>query len=238
MRAHVGGPRAWLNPDPRYAPLAGVVVGAVGAFVLMATARALPMPVAVGLSIAATLWLSGARHEVGLANTVDRLGAPESAATKDSRLGRYGALALIVALGLKTAALVSLPLGWAAATLLVAHSLSRALAVALSVALPPADDAPSEPGASRVSAGACAIAWLWPLALAGALGWAQWRGESYALPGPAAWLAALGAAVVAGVVCARGFRRRFGRVSRDMLGAAQQFAELAVYLAVLAMLGR
>ncbi|WP_295637907.1 adenosylcobinamide-GDP ribazoletransferase [uncultured Methylibium sp.] len=246
LAAWVGWQPEWLNQSARYLPLVGAFVGAVGAVVLMTAAQWWPMPVAVGLSIAATLWLTGAFHEDGLADTLDGLGGSADreralAIMKDSRIGSYGTLALIVVLGLKATALASLPLGWAAATLLVAHTLSRAVAVTLIRVLPYAGDvehAKAKPLATRVSAASWCVACAWPLALVALLIGARRGDVAYALPGAAAWLVALAAAVTAGAFCARWFHRRLGGVTGDTLGAAQQLSELAVYLAVLAMLGQ
>ena len=66
----------------------------------------------------------------------------------------------------------------------------------------------------------------------------QARFAPYALPGARAWGIAALAALGVGWACGRGFRRRLGGVTGDTLGAAQQVSELAVILAVLAMLGR
>jgi adenosylcobinamide-GDP ribazoletransferase len=52
-----------------------------------------------------------------------------------------------------------------------------------------------------------------------------------------AWLVGAAAAAAAAVVCARWFRRRLGGVTGDTLGATQQWAETAFYLASLAAWG-
>ncbi len=242
----VGWQPEWLNQSARYLPLVGALIGAIGALVLMTAVQRWPMPVAVGLAMAATLLLTGAFHEDGLADSFDGLGGSAEreralAIMKDSRIGSYGTLALLVVLGLKAMALAALPLGWAAASLLVAHTLSRAVAVSLIRALPYAGDpehAKAKPLATRVSAAGWAVACAWPLALIAGLMLARRGDVAYALPGPMAWVAALVAAAGIGFACARWFRRRLGGVTGDTLGAAQQLSELAVYLAVLAMLGR
>jgi adenosylcobinamide-GDP ribazoletransferase len=144
-------------------------------------------------------------------------------------------------LALKALALASLPLGWVLASLCVAHSLSRAVAVSLNCWLPYAGDpahAKAKPLAQQVSVGSWGVACAWPLALIVAFALARHGSETFALPSPQAWAAALVAAIVTGLACARWFRRRLGGVTGDTLGASQQLSELAVYLAVLAMLGR
>src|SRR5215469_5256645 len=93
------------------APVAGAVVGAVGALAYgLAHAAGLgPLP-AAGLTLLATLVLTGALHEDGLADTADAFGAaalPEDrlAIMRDSRIGTFGACALILSLGLRWVAL-------------------------------------------------------------------------------------------------------------------------------------
>ncbi|MEZ0236920.1 MAG: adenosylcobinamide-GDP ribazoletransferase, partial [Methylophilaceae bacterium] len=92
-----------LNRASRYFPLVGVIVGLVAALVYLAAKLVFPQEVAVLASIAATLWLTGAFHEDGLADAADGLGGgweKEQVLTimQDSRLGSYGALAMIMAL--------------------------------------------------------------------------------------------------------------------------------------------
>ena len=246
LAAWMGWDAAWLNQSARYFPLVGAFVGAVAALVLAVAAMLWPMPVAVGLSMAATILLTGAFHEDGFADTCDGLGGSAERARaleimKDSRIGAYGAIGIVVMLGLKALALMSLPLGWALAALCVAHTLSRAVAVSLNCWLPYAGDpahAKAKPLAQQVSVGSWAVACAWPLALIAVFAAARHGSDSFALPSPQAWAAALVAAAVTGLACARWFRRRLGGVTGDTLGASQQLSELAVYLALLAMLGR
>ncbi len=106
---------AWAGWSPQlqhasvaHLPGVGWLVGAWGAACLTATGWLLaPSPwmplVAAVLSTVATLWLTGGLHEDGLADVADGLGGfvpPERALEimKDSRLGAYGAMALVMAL--------------------------------------------------------------------------------------------------------------------------------------------
>lgn len=246
LARRLGWNPAWLNDSARHFPLVGLGVGAVGAAVLAAAAAIWPMPVAVGLSMAATLLLTGAFHEDGLADCVDGLGGAADrgrvlAIMKDSRIGSYGALALGLVLALKAATLAALPLGWAAASLCAGHTLSRTVAVALIRALPYAGDpehAKAKPLACRVSAPGLAVACAWSVGVLLGGSALQAVAVPHALPDARAWGLAAVAAGATGLACARWFRRRLGGITGDTLGAAQQASELAVHLAVLAMLGR
>jgi adenosylcobinamide-GDP ribazoletransferase len=228
----------WLNHSARHFPLIGVFVGGFAAGVLWVASGWWPPLVAALLSIAATVWLTGGFHEDGLADTCDGLGGAVArekalAIMKDSRIGSYGALGLLLTLALKAAALctlviVSLPLACAACVL--AHAVSRASAVALMAGLPyagDADHAKAKPMAMRIGAGGLVVALLWALivtATAVAL-----------MPGALApWrvLAALAAAALVTAICARWLRRRLGGFTGDTLGATQQWSELAMLLAL------
>lgn len=224
--AHAG---AWL-------PLVGWVVGAAGALALYGLALALPASMAVILSMALTVRLTGALHEDGFADACDGLGggwdkAQILAIMKDSRIGSYGAIGIVLMLLAKVAALIelaSLSPGAAASALLVAHPLSRLAATAVLHALPYArsDDSSKASGvAQRLSRA--------ELALAGACGLLP---ALVFLP-PLQTLAALTLATFVTLWLARTFLRRLGGHTGDLLGAVQQAAELACYVGILAAAG-
>lgn len=227
----VGFEPDWLNQCARHFPLVGLGVGAFGVAVLWAAALVLPWPVAVLLSMASTVWLTGGFHEDGWADTCDGLGGTVSRERaleimKDSRLGSYAALGLFFMLAIKAAALVSLPLPAAAAALWLGHAVSRAASVSLIRFLPYAGDpahAKAKPLAQRISNAGLVVAVGWALLVA--VGLVAWR---------SAWLVAVLASIVAAVigtvVCGRWFRRRLGGVTGDTLGATQQVTELLVLL--------
>ena len=74
----VGFEPDWQNQCARHFALIGVFVGVVAAVVLWAASWLLPLPVAVLLSIAATMLLTGGFHEDGWADTCDGLGGAVS----------------------------------------------------------------------------------------------------------------------------------------------------------------
>lgn len=214
----------------RYYPAVGLLVGAIGAAVLLAAAAALPWPVAVLLSMAATVLATGGFHEDGLADAADGLGGgvtPGRALEimRDSRLGSYGALALGLTLALKAAALMALAPAEAACALLLGHGISRYAPVAVVARFDYARDDGAKFVAPSVSAAghrvALATAAAWALALALVLG-----------PGAAA-AGLLGGAVLAGGI-ARLYLRNLGGYTGDCLGATQQMAELGLLLGVVA----
>lgn len=233
--ARVGFDPQWLNDSARHFPAVGACVGLLAAGVLWAAANLFPMGVAVGLSMAATVCLTGAFHEDGLADTCDALGGAVSRERaleimKDSRIGTYGAVGLLLVLGLKAAALAALPLAWALPALVLGHTVSRTAAVSLIRFLPYAGDvghAKAKPLARRISA----------LGLVVACGWAVLVGAGVVVWSPQTWVVVLpmfGLAAAGTWACARWFQCRLGGITGDTLGATQQLTELLMLLGWLA----
>ncbi|MBI5926983.1 MAG: adenosylcobinamide-GDP ribazoletransferase [Aquabacterium sp.] len=257
----VGFEPSWLQGCMRYFPLIGALVGLAGALVLAAAAFWWPPAVAVVLSMAFTVWLTGGFHEDGLADTCDGLGGTvsrERALTimKDSRIGSYGALGLILMLLLKAAVLASLAtplfneldsaesshvrqvlLAWTMMAMIWCHAASRLVPVCLTRVLPYAGDldhAKAKPLAMQVSWANVIAAVLVTSLIAGAMvfwwGYTAWPvGTLLSALLKSSLVMLLGAAV-----CARWFRKRLGGFTGDTLGASQQITEAMGLLAWLA----
>lgn len=151
---------------------------------------------------------------------------------KDSRIGAFRAIALVLALGLKAALLVALAAeGTAAAcaAVVAAHALSRLMPLGIMRALPyvGGEGGKAKPMAEAVSLPALGIALLWSLPAAALLLGSQGMGSG---------IAALLAAAAVTALMAWQFRCRLGGFTGDCLGATQQVAELAIYLALAARL--
>jgi adenosylcobinamide-GDP ribazoletransferase len=231
----------WLAQSLRYFPLVGAGVGLLNAGVLWLACRVFPIGVAVGLMLAVSLLVTGAFHEDGLADAFDGFGGGRTrertlAIMHDSRIGAFGALALLILMGLKWTSLTSLPPLWLAFTLVVSHGFSRWCALGLIWALPYAregGEGKAQPFASGLTAGGWVLGGLIaapiPVALARfSLPASEWGAAlSFACTGLAAGLA---------LTLALGlyFRRRIGGYTGDCLGATQQLAELTILLVALA----
>jgi adenosylcobinamide-GDP ribazoletransferase len=234
---------AWVAWSPErlaraaaYLPLVGWVVGAAGAAALSVLALVLPASVAVILAMALTIRLTGALHEDGFADACDGLGggwdkAQILAIMKDSRIGSYGAIGIVLMLLAKAAALIELAAAGpatAALSLLVAHPLSRLAATSVLHALPYArSDASSKAGGvaqrlSRAELVQASVCGLLPAAV---------------LLAPLQGLTAVALAALVTLWLARVFLRRLGGHTGDLLGAVQQAAELACYVGILATSG-
>src|SRR5579864_5861005 len=130
----VGFERHYLNAAARYFPLVGLMVGAVAALVYLIALRMFPASIAVLLSMAATLLLTGAFHEDGLADCFDAFGGAYTRddvlrIMHDSRIGAFGAIALVIALALKWQTLAAMPPMRAASLMIAAHAASRVFAI-------------------------------------------------------------------------------------------------------------
>ena len=209
-------------------PLAGLVVGLVGAAVFWLAHRfGLPGWPAAALAVGATLAATGALHEDGLADTADGFGGGKTreqklAIMRDSRIGTYGVCALVLSLVLRIAALASLPSAHAVVwALFAAHAGARAAVPALMLLLPPARAdglsfaAGRPPGNSVIAAvliGFVVLVFCLHLrhAIAALILLA-------ALVGTMAWLAT----------------RQIGGQTGDVLGALEQVSEIAVLLVAL-----
>ena len=132
----------------KYLPLIGLLVGGLSALILNLLLLVLPVSIAVIISMITGLLLTGGFHEDGLADSVDGFGGGWNKEKillimKDSTIGAYGAIALVMALLLKyqlLVALVDLPIANGINThyfilfvLLAGHSLSRVLAISVMI---------------------------------------------------------------------------------------------------------
>lgn len=217
-------------------PLAGTLVGVATAAAFLAASRVWPPMIAAGVALAVEAALTGAFHEDAVADFADGLGghATGEAARrimKDSRIGSYGALWLVLLLGLRWAATASLPVEVAAGAIVAAATLGRLWALLLLRLAPPLP--PSSPGNGGLAAsvGTPAASTLL-LAVLTALPGVAPLGPAPLGPAP------LAAAAVAGIVAlpllARIVRRRIGGSNGDCLGFAAYVGQVATLLAVLA----
>lgn len=224
-RAAAGRAIAW-------APLAGLLLGAVAAGALWLLGHTAAPPLLAGAFAVALLAL-GTRgmHIDGLADTVDGLGCygpPERALTvmRGGGVGAFGAAALVVLVLAQAAALSALAERGMWPALIGAVVLGR---IAVLPACRRGVPAASDSGFGALVAGTQSrvrIA-LWILA---ALIAAVWAVPGLWWQGPVAVVVALGAAAALTAHCVR----RFGGITGDVLGAAVETAStLALVVLVL-----
>lgn len=233
----VGHSASQLNQAARYFPLVGIVVGALSATVLALAAHCLPLSVAVLLAMTAGILITGAFHEDGLSDFVDGMGGGFTrekvlAIMKDSRVGAYGVIALVLALLMKFQLLLELThrhsLPFMAATLIATHGFSRFLAVSIMATqsyIRDDDSARAKPAAQQISPSSFAIATLTGMAALAML---------FLADTPVVNLSsAVFAAILMRSFLAWRLQKRLGGYTGDALGAVQQLTELAFYLGLL-----
>jgi len=226
-------------------PGVGCLVGALTGLAFYFFATRLPVAstapwLAACLSTVLSVMLTGAFHEDGLADTSDGLGGMVTRdraleIMKDSRIGSYGATALVLALSTKLALLTMLGqinLALAAWSLFAAHVCSRVMPLLIATLLPNVGDdvtTKTKPLANKISLRTLAVALVW-LVLA-YLAFASQHS-------PILLLWATGCSLVAFGLMLRLLSRRLSGFTGDALGATQQVCELAFYLGVLLGLAR
>ena len=219
-----GGKAAWAYPLP------GLLVGAIAALIAaVSVAIGLGAPISAALVIASMVLATGALHEDGLADTADGLWGGHSRdrrleIMKDSRIGAYGVLALILSVLLRWTAITDLlESGHATGALVTAAVLSRAAMPPAVSLVPFARQDGLAVSVGSVSAGSAVIAIL--IGVVSALVFV----DLPALP------AILVAAVTAFAIL-RIAKSKVGGITGDILGAAQQTSEIAVLCCLAALL--
>ncbi|EPX79880.1 adenosylcobinamide-GDP ribazoletransferase [Litoreibacter arenae] len=227
-------PRDWdeTRPAARAAwayPLAGLIVATLSC--LLASVLlwlGLPATVTAAATLMALTLLTGAMHEDGLADTADGLwGGPTPARRleimKDSHIGAYGVIALISGFALRWSALSALiAAGWLWTPVLVAAILSRTAMAYVMDILPNARSSglsklTGRPGkqATRIAAGLSVVAAFVAFGFAGF------------------WLVLVAALTL--LTCATIAKRKIGGQTGDILGATQCLTEIALLVAISAL---
>lgn len=247
----VGYSPTMLRASAGHFPGVGILLGAVLALFTAGLLAWLPPTgsaplVAAALGTALGVLLTGAFHEDGLADVADGLGGSADRdrallIMKDSRVGAFGAIAVMLVLLCKVTLLallgdISAPL--LVAALFVAHVVSRTwplLTIRLLAHVGDAAGSRSKPLADQISGAAlrtgliwCLLALILTVSVQAATDFVaiDMTDEGLLL----ALLNALMASLVAWAVMARWFWRRLGGFTGDCLGATQQVCEVAFYL--------
>jgi adenosylcobinamide-GDP ribazoletransferase len=247
----VGFSPAMLRASAGHFPGVGLLVGSLlalfsaGLLALLPPTGSAPL-VAAALGTALGVLLTGAFHEDGLADVADGLGGSadrDRALTimKDSRVGAFGAIAVMLMLLCKVTLLallgdVSGPL--MAAALLLAHVVSRTWPLLTIRLLPHVGDAAgsiSKPLADQISGLTLGTGLLWCVSAFALTVYVLSSTDFLAIDVTdqgllQVLLNALMASLLAWAVMTRWFWRRLGGFTGDCLGATQQVCEVAFYL--------
>ncbi|MCC5921194.1 MAG: adenosylcobinamide-GDP ribazoletransferase [Cyclobacteriaceae bacterium] len=223
----------YLNKSRKYFPLIGWIVGGGGALVYAICSWGLPPSLSILLSMAFTIWLTGAFHEDGFADVCDGFGGGWGkdhilTIMKDSRIGAYGLVGLVLLLAIKFFALYELALRDAFAVvpiLIFGHTLSRFIAstfVHTHDYVQDTDQSKAKPIAtSRLSIAEMIYSSLFVIILGILFYW-----------NPLLLLAVV-PAYLAKVYLGYYFKTHIGGYTGDCLGATQQLTEVVFYITVL-----
>ena len=217
----------WRLADSAWAfPLVGAGIGVVaGLAFLMAQLLGLGTLPAALLAVLASLALSGALHEDGLADSADGFcGGHDSeeklAIMRDSQHGTFGVLAIASSVLLRAAALATIgDVIHAGLALIAAHAASRATLPIAMRAMHPA-----RAGGLGVAAGVPRLPSVVGAVMIGIL-------VALTALGPPGGLVALCLAAVANLAVGRVAQRQIGGYTGDVLGALQQTTEIVMLLA-------
>jgi adenosylcobinamide-GDP ribazoletransferase len=201
-------------------PIAGVLVATVAGLVYaVCDAIGLPIYISALFAVVALIIATGGLHEDGLSDLADGIWGGATPAKRleimsDSRIGAYGAIALIVSVAGRAAAIATIgePV-FVLGALVASAAVSRAMMPAMM-----AFGTPAKPDGLGTRSGTPDVAnWVVALLLAAAIA---------ALAAPAGWLICLIAAALGAALIAWFARRNLGGYTGDVLGAGQQVAEL------------
>ncbi|MEC5147419.1 adenosylcobinamide-GDP ribazoletransferase [Chitinophaga sp. 212800010-3] len=218
-----------LNKATRYLPLIGWITGGSMVAVLYLFSSIAPMAVSLLLAIITSVWMTGAFHEDGFADMCDGFGGGWTKEKileimKDSRIGTYGMIGLLLIMLLKFLCLRELPLYKAMLAIISAQPLSRFTAVTVIFThkyVRENEDSKAKPLAKGIS--------RTDLLIAGLLGCLPFGAaiiflQNYTL------LVTIPALLLARWYLVRLMQKWIGGYTGDCLGAVQQVSETVIYL--------
>ncbi|MCJ8321013.1 MAG: adenosylcobinamide-GDP ribazoletransferase [Colwellia sp.] len=219
-----------LSQSSRYFSLIGLLLGIMLALSYYVVNTLFSVQISILLMMSFSLVLTGAFHEDGLADMADGFGGGYNKAQcltimKDSRIGTYGAVTLMMALALKFTLLLTLTnydLSVILITVILSQSLSRAIAASLIISIPYVSEdrqSKSKPLATNQSFKSSAV-----LLIVGCL-------PLYFYPLAIVFIC-LTVLFVFRWFFQQWLMKKIGGFTGDCLGAAQQVAEILILLVV------
>jgi len=217
-----------LNRSAKYFPLIGSIVGGICAFSLWAAGLLVPQSVSIIFSIGAGILVTGAFHEDGFADTCDGFGGGWTKERileimKDSRIGSYGTIGIVLMLLTKYLLLEALPVHQAPLIIIAAHSISRLASthcIYTHEYVGNQSTSKAKPLCSAITTKEmliCTFLGLIPL----------WFFQNYWI------LLALIPVYIAKWWLAKYFKKWIGGYTGDCLGAVQQVTEIVFYFSIL-----
>lgn len=208
----------------RYFPLVGMIVGAIGGGLFWLFQWIVPVPVALVLAIAVMVLITGALHEDGFSDFFDGFGGGRDkdhilSIMKESTIGAYGVIALLLLFLLKFVLLLSIDPSHIVMILIAAHASSRMMPIFLvnSSSYARTKNSKAMHTRRKTDTGTFLIALVFSLI---PLIFMPWQIISIVIP--------VYAMIV--IILKKYTERKIGGFTGDVLGALQQFSELAFYL--------
>ena len=203
-------------------PLVGALLGAAGAGIFIGASVILPPSIAALITVAFWAMISGVLHEDGLADVADAMRAGRTrekmlAILKDSRIGTYGAVAIVLSIVARWQALALVPAPRILEVCIVAQAVPRAAIVALAWLSRPSGDGLGYAFSSSLSTTGALIAIAQGLIALMLIGW-----RPGVLILAAAYIIVRGARTY--------FYKRIGGVNGDCLGATEQLLEIFILI--------
>jgi adenosylcobinamide-GDP ribazoletransferase len=216
-----------LGRAAKFFPLVGLAMGGVVAGIYCLLSPHLPAAIVALLIVLFSVLITGGLHEDGLADAADAFGGGWNRKKileimKDSRIGSYGALAIVFSVAARVLLLANLPPASFIQYAIAAEVLCRWTVLPLAAALPSAREQTEDAGqgariAHRISGASLTIGTLLAFVMV-----------SYLLRSRM-WLPVLAASVVT-LLSGIYYKRRIGGITGDCFGATIQLTLIAIYL--------
>ncbi len=215
----------YLNESLRYLPVVGWIVGLLTAVIFRLCLEIFPLPVAILLSMVAGIFFTGAFHEDAFTDTCDGLGGGWTKQEilkimKDSRVGAFGTIGIILILGLKFLCLWEIPYPQIPLILFLGHTVSRTVILIFRYGRPYVGE--EETSKSKLIARTMTEKSLFiglGLGLAPVFFFLGWKGFWFLAP-----------VILTQMAFGHYIFKRIGGFTGDCLGAIQQVCEVVFYL--------
>jgi adenosylcobinamide-GDP ribazoletransferase len=232
----------YLNKATRYFPLIGYIVGGIGAIVFAISYKVFSLELAILLSLLANILTTGAFHEDGFADVCDGFGGGWTKEKilkimKDSAIGAYGAMGLVLLLAIKFFAIKEVisskdgsfegVIGDCMFIFILVHALSRltTISIIFTTEYVREDElSKSKPIAKQNTWKEIVGAFIFGLAPLMLLVWMEWKFILILIP-----------LIILRFFLIRYFKKWIGGYTGDCLGATQQLAEVIIYLSIIAL---